>query len=285
MVHARPVGKLYLIDYGDGDIMNIKISEYGQINRADISVSKINVVCGVNSCGKSTVSKLLYCRLKSKINNESMDYLLDSEGLKNGNFTFSGDLNPSDVFYIDNLSIMDLKDLDILRVDHIVHIKEALEDDEKIGSSEILSKIENIIGCECQDSKNSSGIKEIGIIQTLLKNNKLKENSFLIIDEPESSLHPEWEIRFAEILVALVKDLNINIYLNSHSAMFIEAVSLYAQYYGLLDDTTFYLTQKQSNGKYDFKKIDPKNMGEVYENLTGPYDELDKLKAKILFEE
>jgi hypothetical protein len=67
--------------------------------------------------------------------------------------------------------------------------------------------------------------------------------------------------------------------------MFIEAISLYSQYYDLIIETNFYLTQKQSNGKYNFKKINPKNMGEVYENLTRPYDELDKLKAKILFKE
>ena len=67
--------------------------------------------------------------------------------------------------------------------------------------------------------------------------------------------------------------------------MFIEAISLYSQYYDLLNETNFYLTQKQDNGKYNFKIINPKNMGEVYENLTSPYDELDKLKAKILFKE
>ncbi|MBQ6630464.1 MAG: AAA family ATPase [Methanobrevibacter sp.] len=268
--------------------MNLEISDFGQIDTANISIGKINVVCGVNSCGKSTISKLLYCYLKYKKENESFDYLLKSEGLndlKNSNFNFKGDLNPSEVFYIDNISIMDLKDLEILNVGHIIHIKEALEEDKDINSSEILSKIESIIGSGCINSKNSSGIKEIGIIQTLLQNNKLKENSFLIFDEPESRLHPEWEIKFVEILILLVKELNIHIYLNSHSAMFIEAISLYAQYYDLLNHTKFYLTEKQDNGKFNFKKINPKNMGEVYENLTKPYDELDKLKAKILFKE
>lgn len=269
--------------------MNLEINDYGQINRAKINIKKINVVCGVNSCGKSTVSKLLYCYFKSENHDESLDYLLDSEGLNDltdDNINFEGDLNLSDVFYLDNISIMDLKDLDILRIDHIVHIKDALEDESNSGPSELLSEVEKIIGCDCINSHiDSSGIKEIGIIQILLQNNKLKENSFLIIDEPEASLHPEWEIRFAEILVLLVKKLNIHIYLNSHSPMFIEAISLYSQYYGLLKDTNFYLTQKQTNNKYNFKKISPKNMGAVYENLTRPYDELDKLKAKILFKE
>lgn len=263
----------------------LKINKTRSINKADLTISKINVVGGVNGSGKSTVSKLLYCHLKSEIDDESLEYLMDSEDLsdlKGTEIIFKMEFVPSEVFYIDNLSILDIKDLDILRVDHIIHIKEALEEDAKVNSSEMLSRIQEIIKA---DELNSSGVKEIGIIQLLLQNGKLKEDSFLIIDEPESSLHPEWEIKYAEILVLLAKELHIHIYLNSHSAMFIEAISLYSQYYGMLNETNFYLTEMQANGKYDFKRINPKNMGEVYENLTRPYDELDKLKAKILFKE
>ena len=264
--------------------MKLKLRDIRSINNADINISKINVVGGVNGSGKSTVSKLLYCFLKSTQDDESLDFLMDSEDLsdlKDFDIMFEGDFTPSEIIYVDNISVLDLKDLDILRINHITHIKEALEEDAVINSSEVLSKIQDIIQTDCFDS---AGIKEIGILKILLQNNKLKENSFLIIDEPESSLHPEWEIKYAEILVLLVKELNIHIYLNSHSPMFIEAISLYSQYYDLIDETNFYLTQ-EVNGKYNFKKINPKNMGEVYENLTRPYDELDKIKAKILFKE
>ena len=270
--------------------LKLELNDLGPINNANININKINVVGGINSSGKSIISKLLYCYLKSKVNDDSFDFLMDSEGmsnLKDSDIIIKSYLNPSEIFYIDNISILDLKDLDILRVDHIIHIKEALEENEdeiSQKSSEILDKIQNIIKSECLDS-TSSGIKEIGIIKLLLQNNKLKENSFLIIDEPESSLHPEWEVKFAEILILLVKELNINIYLNSHSPMFIEAISLYSQFYDLLSETNFYFTQKLDNNKFNFKKINPKNMGEIYENLTRPYDELDKLKAKILFKE
>ena len=273
-------------EYMDKVVM--EITDYRPINKAKIKINMINVVGGVNSSGKSTASKILYCYLKSEIDDESLDYLLDSEGLsdlKDSNVKFESDFSLSEIFYIDNVSVLDLKDLEILRVEHITHIKEALEESNGTSESDILSKIQKIIPDYSFDPQISSGIKEIGILQILLQNNKLRENSFLIIEEPEASLHPEWEIKFAEILVLLAKELNIHIYLNSHSPMFIEAISLYSQYHDLISQTNFYLTQKQSNGKYNFKKINPKNMGEVYENLTRPYDELDKLKAKILFRE
>lgn len=131
----------------------------------------------------------------------------------------------------------------------------------------------------------SSGIQQISIIEILLANYKLLPGSFLIIDEPEVNLHPEWQIKFAQILVLLAKELDINLYLNSHSPMFIEAISLYSKYYDLIDETNFYLTVKSKNDKFDFKKIRPDDMGAVYENLTSPFDELDKLKAEILHKE
>ena len=264
--------------------MKIKLNDVGSINNADIDISKINVVGGVNSSGKSIVSKLLYCYLKSEKDDESLEFLMDSEGLanlKDCDITFESDLDVQEVFYIDNISILDLKNLDILRVDHIIHIKEALENED---FSAKFSRIHEILKNDCTNL-SAAGIKQIGIIDILLRNSSIKENSFLIIDEPESNLHPEWQIRIAQILTILAKEMDIYIYLNSHSPMFVEAISLYAQYYDLLDDTSFYLTQKRTDGKFDFRKINPKNMGDVYEDLTKPYDELDKLKAEIIFKE
>ena len=265
-----------------GRRMNITLDDVGSINSADLDISRINVVGGANSSGKSIVSKLLYCYLKSEMDDESLDYLMDSEGLSNlkdCNISFKSNSRISEVFYIDSISILDLKDLDILRVDHIVHIKEALEIE---ASSSKPSIIRDILKNDCKNL-SSAGIKQIGILEILLQNGSLKENTFLIIDEPESNLHPEWQIRFAQILISLAKELNIHIYLNSHSPMFIEAISLYVQYYDLLNETSFYLAQRQTDGKYNFKKISPTDMGEVYENLTKPYDELDRIKAEILF--
>lgn len=268
--------------------INLEIKDLGVISDAKININKINVVGGINNSGKSMVSKLLYCYLKSS---KSLKKLLENEGLSDintENINFSSNSAFSDIFYLESISILDLKDSRFLNLDHIKHIKECLEiKNENIDevTSKILTAIEEIADCDCSNVISSSaGIKQIHVIELLLKNQTLSENSFLIIDEPESNLHPAWQIKFAQILVLLTKELNISLYLNSHSPIFIEAISLYSQYYELISKTNFYLTQKQEN-KYNFKKINPKNMGEVYENLTSPYDELDKLKAKILFKE
>jgi len=127
----------------------------------------------------------------------------------------------------------------------------------------------------------STGLKSIGILQLLLENRKLKENSYLIMDEPEVHLHPEWQVKLAEILVLLVKDLNVNLFINSHSPQFIEAIEVYSIKYGLRDETNFYLTKKdENNEKYNVEKIEYDHLYELYNNLGDPYDVIDEVRGE-----
>jgi predicted ATPase len=127
----------------------------------------------------------------------------------------------------------------------------------------------------------STGFKSIGILQLLLENRKLKENSYLIMDEPEVHLHPEWQVKLAQILVLLVKDLNVNLFINSHSPQFIEAIEVYSIKYGLRDETNFYLTKKDENSeKYNVEKIEYDNLYEIYNNLGDPYDIIDEVRGE-----
>lgn len=126
-----------------------------------------------------------------------------------------------------------------------------------------------------------SGIKQIGIIQLLLLNNKLHEGDYLIIDEPEVNLHPEWQFKFAEILVLLAKELDITIYINSHSPLFIESMDAFCEFYDMQDDINYYLTEpSEDEGKYNFVKINSDEIFKVYDNLGNAYDLIDQLRLK-----
>ena len=129
----------------------------------------------------------------------------------------------------------------------------------------------------------STGLKSIGMLQLLLENRKLKENSYLIMDEPEVHLHPEWQVKLAHILVLLVKELNVNLFINSHSSQFIEAIEVYSIKYGLRDETNFYLTKKDKNSKkYNVEKIEYDNLYELYNNLGDSYDIIDEVRGENL---
>lgn len=134
-------------------------------------------------------------------------------------------------------------------------------------------------------SDTPSGIKQMGIIQLLLLNNKLKKGDYLIIDEPEVNLHPDWQFKFAEILVLLAK-LGIIIYINSHSPLFVEAITAFCEYYDMEDDVNYYLTEpSEVEEKYDFVKIKSDERFRVYDNLGNAYDLIDQLRLKKRFGE
>ena len=126
-----------------------------------------------------------------------------------------------------------------------------------------------------------SGIKQIGIIQLLLLNGKLRKDGYLIIDEPEVNLHPEWQFKFAEILVLLAKDLNITIYLNSHSPFFIEAIDAFTEFYDMEEEITYYLTEESEvKGKYNFAKIKSDELYRIYDNLGNAYDLINQIRLR-----
>ncbi len=127
----------------------------------------------------------------------------------------------------------------------------------------------------------ASGLKQLATIQLLLDNNELTKNSFLILDEPEINLHPGFQVEFAKFLVLAARDLDIRLYINTHSPFFAEAMEAYSRYYNLLDDTNFYLTEKiDDTDKYDYNLLDNDEIIEVYDNLGNPFDIIHKVKVQ-----
>ena len=125
----------------------------------------------------------------------------------------------------------------------------------------------------------ASGLKQLGVIQLLLDNNELTKNSFLILDEPEINLHPEFQVKLAEILVLSSKDLNITVYINTHSPFLAEAIEVYSKYHRTYEQTKFYLTQESENeGKFDYVLMDDMDIMEVYNNLGNPFDTLNEIR-------
>jgi predicted ATP-dependent endonuclease of OLD family len=59
----------------------------------------------------------------------------------------------------------------------------------------------------------SAGMKPFLIIKRLLEVGAIKEMGVLIFDEPEIHLHPEWQLKYAELLVSLQKEyVTVHIY-------------------------------------------------------------------------
>ena len=160
-------------------------------------------------------------------------------------------------------------------------IDEILEGDFKFILSDSTDFAYHKNNQEFRINQISSGIQQIGIIEMMLRYGDLDENDFLIIDEPELSLHPDWQLKLAEIIVLLVKELGINVYLNSHSPHFIEALEVLSVKYGLRDETRFYMTEEyEDSGQYDFYEISYDNIDELYDNLGDVYDMIEDIRIE-----
>ncbi|WP_240148693.1 AAA family ATPase [Streptococcus sp. 2001] len=72
-------------------------------------------------------------------------------------------------------------------------------------------------------------MKTFYLIKSLLENGVIRENGTLILDEPEVHLHPEWQLKFAEIIVLLQKEFGLHILINSHSPYLVEAIDIFSK--------------------------------------------------------
>ena len=66
----------------------------------------------------------------------------------------------------------------------------------------------------------------------------------LIIDEPESHLHPQWIVEYARMIVLLHKHIRVKFFLASHNPDMVSAIRYIAEKEGVLDNVNYYLAEK-----------------------------------------
>lgn len=126
----------------------------------------------------------------------------------------------------------------------------------------------------------ASGLKSYVIIRRLLDNGYLRENSLLIIDEPEVHLHPQWQLYFAELLVLMAKQLDLRMILTTHSPYFLQALDVFSKKHGFHQKTHFYLAKREADGAV-IENIDGK-LDETYNMLAEPIIRLRELYEEQL---
>ena len=130
----------------------------------------------------------------------------------------------------------------------------------------------------------ATGSKTFAIIKTLLQKGKIGMNTMLILDEPESHLHPDWQNKFAEIIVLLVKYFDVNILLTTHSVNFALAIETYSKKYNLESNTNFYRTKYIETQKYliEYENVNNR-LDELYKDFVKPFSEIRALNMQYTF--
>ena len=125
-------------------------------------------------------------------------------------------------------------------------------------------------------SNVSTGIKVFLVIKRLLELGEIKEHDILILDEPEIHLHPDWQIKFAEILVLLQKEFNLTILLTTHSPYFLHAIEIFSDKYDSLDLLTCYLAEADKDTSYINDVTN--NIDKIYKKMASPFQKLEDIK-------
>jgi ABC-type cobalamin/Fe3+-siderophores transport system ATPase subunit len=134
------------------------------------------------------------------------------------------------------------------------------------------------INAPLEISNLSAGTKQFLLLKRLLETNILKERGVLIIDEPEIHLHPAWQVQFAEILILLQKQFNLNILLTTHSHYFLSAIEEYSKKFGVENRCNYYLAH--GDGVFSESSDITGHTEVAYDQLAEPIDLLDSINQK-----
>ncbi len=127
----------------------------------------------------------------------------------------------------------------------------------------------------------ATGSKMFSILKILIDKGQIDERTLLVLDEPEAHLHPEWQNKFAEVIVLLVKYLKTNVVLTSHSPNFVMAIDAYMRKYEITDKTNFYQTRRMEDGFVEYVDVND-DLGQIYTDFMNGYSEVKELRDYYL---
>lgn len=117
------------------------------------------------------------------------------------------------------------------------------------------------------------GLKTFIIFKTLLQNGSLNYEGIMILDEPEIHIHPNGQIKLAELIVLIQKEFNIKVLINTHSPYFLNAIETYSRHYGISNQCKYYLMELRDSSGYAREVSD--NTEDIYKLLAEPFDTLE----------
>jgi len=130
-------------------------------------------------------------------------------------------------------------------------------------------------------SKNliSFGMTNLGMIHTLLKNNVITPGSVVFFDEPETNLHPDWQVLLMDVLIQLA-EYDIKVVIATHSIDMLKALEVGIDSRGRKDSDFMSIHYLDTDGKLlDFDSSNP------LEQLKEARSELNSSYTSLFFKE
>ena len=118
----------------------------------------------------------------------------------------------------------------------------------------------------------ASGLKSFGTLQLLVESQFLDERSLLIIDEPETHLHPQWQLEYAKLIVMLAEN-NIPVLLSSHSPYMIQALKVFSENSPLKNKANYYLAAPTKDNLTEIIDVTD-DLNQIFQTLSKPLQKL-----------
>lgn len=125
----------------------------------------------------------------------------------------------------------------------------------------------------------SAGLKGFVLIKTLLEKGILKEKDVLILDEPEIHMHTQWQLIYAEIIVALQKYFDMTILVTTHSSHFLQAIEFFSKKYKIQANCNYYLSKNEGDGVV-FQNM-TSDTYKIHSEMVEPSIILDRLEEEL----
>ena len=153
-------------------------------------------------------------------------------------------------------------------------LKEVINGEIKFYQGKWIYKFEN--NNELNLKNLSAGLKSFTILKRLVENGNLEEKGIIILDEPEIHLHPEWQLKFAELIVLLQKEFGMHILLTTHSPYFLNAIEVFSERHKIDDKCKYYVAENEGNSSI-IKDLTG-NTREIYRKLARPIQDLENIR-------
>ena len=118
----------------------------------------------------------------------------------------------------------------------------------------------------------SAGMTNLGIFGLLLKHNVIDKGSYVFFDEPESNLHPQWQVLLADVFIKLAEN-GVNVVMATHSLDMIKALEVKTKGKDKNFIAVNHFTKKGSLLKFDSDDI-TENLITSRNELAKPYERL-----------
>ena len=158
----------------------------------------------------------------------------------------------------------------------------------------VMDKIDNIVpgkvirgvyqtpsGEKLKVGNLATGSKIFSIIKKILVSGDITDKTLLILDEPESHLHPRWINQLAEVIVLLVRECNLTVLLTTHSPNFLLAVDALMRKYSIREKCHFYQTELEDDCRIKYiEKTD--SLDNIYADFATSFSEMNALRKKYM---